>query len=400
MAAPSRKKLAAARGLVAFVVVAPIVALALGHDHPDTGGWEALLAFGMANLALATLALLLIRRKDHPVGWLLLAVGASGALQAAAFSYATHGAVGSDPLGTLPGAVPAQWVSEQLWLVQIVGQALLIPLLFPDGRLPSRRWRHVLRMIVVGAVFGWIPLLLAPTLYIDESIAAPLARLAPPDPISGALVAVGGMLVAFGLVAVIVSLVVRWRRGDPLERQQLKWLFAGLIPLILTQILVGALDIGRDGIGDLLLLLSYIALPVSMTVAILQYRLYDLGRLIRRTAGYAIVSALLVGIYALAVISLSSLAPTGGSSLSVALATLVTAVLARPAHQRIKQWLDRRFNRQAYDAERALEALRSRLSSQLEVTAVMEELLAIATDSVEPEVASVWVRAETKAATS
>ena len=354
-----------------------------------------MLVFGVSNLALATLALLLIARKDHPVGWLLLAIGTSGTVSLLTFSYATHGAAGPDQLGTLPGAVLAQWVAEQLWLVQVVGQGLFIPLLFPDGRLPSPRWRHVFRLVIVGTVFMWMPLLLERTLFIDESITAPLAGLAPPESVIGMFEAVGSMLLVFGFAAMIVSLVVRWRRGDPLERQQLKWLFAGLIPLILSQILFGVFDVNLGSIGDVLLLLAYFMLPVSMTVAILQYRLYDLGRLIRRTAGYAIASALLAGTYVLAVIALSSLAPTSGSSLNVAVATLVTVLIARPVHHRIRQWLHRRFNRRAYDAERALEALQSRLSSQIGVTGVMGELLAVATESVEPEVASVWVRTET-----
>jgi hypothetical protein len=269
----------------------------------------------------------------------------------------------------------------------------LLLMVFPTGRLPSRRWRPV--AWAAGAVF------------VLAALSSPLLPGSPadglrPNPI--AIPALEGVLrlayatanaVLFGVIlAALVSLVVRFRRATGVERQQLKWFAYGtaLLLLLPTAGAVGA-RLG-DTAGNLLVAAIVSALPVTIGIAVLRYRLYDIDRLVNRTVVYGLLTVLLAGVYAGLVFALSQLLNPADqqSALAVAASTLVVAALFQPARRRIQGLVDRRFNRRRYDAARTVAAFSARLRDQIELGTLSTELLAVVDQTVQPVQVSLWLR--------
>jgi hypothetical protein len=269
----------------------------------------------------------------------------------------------------------------------------LLLMVFPTGRLPSRRWRPV--AWAAGAVF------------VLAALSSPLLPGSPadglrPNPI--AIPALEGVLrlayntagaFLFGVIlAALVSLVVRFRRATGVERQQLKWFAYGtaLLLLLPTAGAVGA-RLG-DTAGNLLVAAIVSALPVTIGIAVLRYRLYDIDRLVNRTVVYGLLTVLLAGVYAGLVFALSQLLNPADqqSALAVAASTLVVAALFQPARRRIQGLVDRRFNRRRYDAARTVAAFSARLRDQIELGTLSTELLAVVDQTVQPVQVSLWLR--------
>jgi hypothetical protein len=269
----------------------------------------------------------------------------------------------------------------------------LLLMVFPTGRLPSRRWRPV--AWAAGAVF------------VLAALSSPLLPGSPadglrPNPI--AIPALEGVLrlayatanaVLFGVIlAALVSLVVRFRRATGVERQQLKWFAYGTALLLLLPVAgaVGA-RLG-DTAGELLVAAIVSALPVAIGIAVLRYRLYDIDRLVNRTVVYGLLTVLLAGVYAGLVFALSQLLNPADqqSALAVAASTLVVAALFQPARRRIQGLVDRRFNRRRYDAARTVAAFSTRLRDQIELDTLSTELLAVVDQTVQPVQLSLWLR--------
>jgi hypothetical protein len=189
--------------------------------------------------------------------------------------------------------------------------------------------------------------------------------------------------------------VVRFRRSDGVERQQLKWFtYAGALVLLVP--LVGVVVPSLGNAAFVLL----IALPIAVGIAILRHRLYDIDRLINRTLIYGLLTTLLAGIYALAVLVLGQLFGGIGAkppSWAVAGATLTMAALFQPARRRIQQVVDRRFNRRKYDAAKTVEAFSVRLRDEVDLDALAAELLAVVDQTMQPTTASLWLRQSAKA---
>jgi 4-amino-4-deoxy-L-arabinose transferase-like glycosyltransferase len=193
------------------------------------------------------------------------------------------------------------------------------------------------------------------------------------------------------------SLIARWRRARGVERQQLKWLAWAAVMLVVAQ--VGASLLPRP----LFLLVSYtsaLLFPVAVGIAVVRYRLYDIDRLINRTLVYGLLTTLLAGIYAGAVLVLGQLfGGVGGDPPSwvVAGATLAVAALFQPARRRIQAVVDRRFNRRKYDAAKTVEAFSVRLRDEVDLDALAAELLAVVDQTMQPTTASLWLRPSAKA---
>ncbi len=266
------------------------------------------------------------------------------------------------------------WINEWDWLPLLVLGIVIVPLLFPDGHLPSRRWRWLVGVVLLGLVLVSIPSMLTPTLTgqdIDYTVANPIGVTG-----IGWAQAVGN--IAFlvlsiipGVFGTIASLVVRFRRSPGVERQQLKWLFlaVGMTPLIAVS--------GVPVIGAVLFGLTLAAVPAAIGIAILRYRLYDIDRIVSRTLAYAIVVAVLVGVYAAGVLGLGAVARavTGESGdLVVAVSTLLVAAVFRPVASRVRRVVDRRFNRASVDAVLAAEAFRQRLRDEVDLDTVLTDL--------------------------
>ena len=348
-------------------------------------------------------ALIASRRPRNPIGWLYL-----GAL--ALISFGGSGNVSDQyayyALVTRPGSLPGpEWVA---W----AGQVILTPafstliffslLLFPNGRLPSPRWRPVAVAAVVAAAVLTVQRALTPgplraSVPVDNPVRIDVP--APPVDVAGIAFMLLAALIVVVLVASVVAIFVRFRAATGAERQQLKWFAYGAawIPAV-GLLAIGLSAIAPQGIPGVdphnLWPLSVAGIPIATAIAILRYRLYDIDVLINRTLVYGALSAVLVATYLVAVLSFEAvLQPfTAGSELSVALSTLAVVALFTPLRARLQQFVDRRSYRQRYDATRTLDAFSVRLRDQVALDAVRGGLLDAVWDTVRPANASLWLR--------
>ena len=312
-------------------------------------GLAAVSASAAVGLLVAT------RRHGHPVGWLLLGnaliLGTIGATTA----YAQYSLL-EDP-GALPGGEWAVLWNQSSWPL-LFGVIAALALIFPEGRLISPRWRRV-ALASGAAVLAFLVL----SFFDSEPFEAPYEEVDRPLPgLPGALavlwpLAMLGMLA--GLVAGAWALRIRFRRATGVERLQLKWLAytAFLVPAALVVCVVGA--IAADGLEDddaftALFFFMLAAVPTSVGVAVLRYRLYDIDRIINRTLVYGVLTLLLAGAYTVTTLVLGT-ALGSGSAWATAGATLAAAAAFRPLRARVQDIVDRRFSRARYDAIRRIE---------------------------------------------
>ena len=331
-------------------------------------------------------ALIATHRPRNPIGWTFCAVGLTQGLLSFAHEYGTYA------LRTAPGAVPggrlAFWAATWIWAPGVGLLFTVVPMLFPDGRLPSRRWR---------------PLAWGSAMAVALNCALPAALLWPlPGPAllaydagtplrAGPQLALGAALLLLVLcgLACVTALFVRFRRAHGIEGQQLKWfLFASVVT-------AAVVVEGQLGPQSLLFLPLVASMPVAVGIAILRYRLYDIDRLINRTLVYGLLTALLGAVYAGLVLVLGQLfggIATKPPGWAVAGATLAAAALFQPARRRIQRAVDRRFNRRRYDAATTIQAFAARLRDQLDLDTLAAELLAVVDQTMEPTRASLWLR--------
>jgi hypothetical protein len=335
------------------------------------------------------------RQAGNPIGWLFLVTGVFMFLGTAGgdYGYYVYRLGHHLPLGAAGSALSQFW---GLSLV-ILGADVL---LFPDGRVASRWWRSALRIYAVAFAL----LVLATCVAIAGALAAHPIRvdttggLAAVDDPAGWFKVVEGplMVVIIGLsLAFIVRQALSWRRSSGDRRQQLKWLASGATVTIICLFLAGSFSTS-GGPKTLLVIIGLAwfgvgALPVSIGVGILKYRLYEIDRIISRTLAYAIVTSLLVGVYA-GLVLLSTQVFKFHSTVAVAGATLVAAALFNPVRRRVQHAVDRRFNRARYDAERMVTAFAARLQDAVDADSVRTDLAGVIHTALEPAHVSVWLR--------
>jgi hypothetical protein len=285
------------------------------------------------------------------------------------------------------------WVGA-LWAGLVLSFVLL---LFPTGRLPSRRWRPV----------AWACAVCVTVLCLQQAVMpGPLEASGQPNPlgIDSARIAlewIYGLVTLCFVVLMLLcagSVVVRFRQAGGVERQQLKWFAYGAGQLAV----LFALSLGLPGlwnrwvplpVGDLVFGFSFALIPVTIGIAILRYRLYDIDRLINRTLVYALLTAILGLCYVAGSLVFVLVAGAGTPpSWLVAAATLAAAAVFRPARRRIQQAVDRRFNRRKYHAAKTIEAYSVRLRDQLDLDTLSNELLAVVNQTMEPARVSLWLR--------
>ena len=350
-------------------------------------------------LVLAPVGFVVARRQPgNPLGWMFLALAAISALGPAAGAYA----VLSYRLGHhLPLVAAAVFLA--LWWCPLIVMFPLVILLFPDGRLPSPRWRPVLwGYLAVGAC--WPVSVYAVAI---SAVAAgdvhilPGGDLKAVDNPAGSSAWLGSVeavilpvLAVFWLVFVARQ-VLSWRRADGERRQQLKWLMSGAAVCMAATTFIavgGTLDTSASPAFQAMFNVVAVgigALPVSIGVAILKYRLYDIDRIISRTLAYAIVTGLLVGVYA-GLVLLATGVFRFHSTVAVAAATLAAAALFNPLRRRVQRAVDRRFNRARYDADLTVAAFASRLKDAADLDAVRDDLAGVVQNVLEPVHVSVW----------
>jgi hypothetical protein len=294
---------------------------------------------------------------------------------------------------TVPGGPLAIWVAQWIWAPGIGLLLTFVPLLFPTGRLLSRRWRPVAWLAALPILL--IPGLTAPALWPQRG--AVLVEASTDEPLGEgqALVVFAAfwLMVLCGL-ACLTALALRFRRSRGMERQQLKWfLFASAITVAVFIVIQPATS-GQWDLGLLLALPVVPAIPVAAGIAILRYRLYEIDRIINRTLVFGLLTAVLGLCYVAGSLLFVLVAGAGVDPPSwlVAAATLVAAAVFRPARRRIQAAVDRRFNRRRYDAAKTIEAFSARLRDEIDLDTLSAELLAVVDHTMEPTKTSLWLR--------
>jgi hypothetical protein len=383
--------------LFALFVATAIATIALAGA--ERGGDEYLTVFALGYPLVG--AVVASRQPRNAVGWILLVIGVFVSLGALAD---TNLRSASAPALGLSG-----WISDAGWYFWLTPAAVFLPLVFPDGRLVSRRWRPALWLGVAALAASVIGTGFAPGAF-DVDSPRPVDNPVGIEGASGlldALSQIGDVLATMAFLCAAASLVVRFRRSRGTERQQLKWFaFVGLIAvaglaMAMLQVLFG-LEPGDEVEGGWLevvgavgwsiaLLAILIGIPVATGLAILRYRLYDIDVVIRRTLVYGALTATLVGSYVCSVLLLQ-LVLSPGSDFSIAASTLAVAALFRPAASRIQRLVDRRFFRRKYDAALTIEGFGARLRDEVELDALSAELRAVVADTMQPAHVSLWLR--------
>ena len=358
-------------------------------------GWSSAAAGTVAIwLMLAVTAavgwLLAGRLPRNPLGWLLLLV--AGFFLAAAIAYVAGLAV----VDVAPGlAAWLFWYASGnndvgwVWLPPIGLLFTQVPLRFPDGRLPSPRWRPFSWFTVLSLVVASATIAQAPG-DVHAGLTNPIGASWLVDQPRWLVPALAlTLMVAF--VGSAASVVVRYRRADVVTRTQIRW-FAWAVVLVIGFYLVSFVVPGSA--EDTWVVASYTLIPASIGVAVLRYRLYDIDRVISRTTAYALVTGIVVSCYLAVVTAISHLLPASSSSLAVAAATLTAAALFRPVLVRVQRWVDRRFDRSRYDALREAAAFTVRLRDEVDPDAVGRELLGAVHTTLAPSTSALWLRPE------
>jgi hypothetical protein len=327
------------------------------------------------------------RRPRNPIGWLFLAFAVVAAFAVSADRYASYALV--EHPGSLPGGAWVAWTASGIWHPAF-GFFVFSFLLFPDGRLPSARWRPVAWIAaanyLVGGVLG---LLWGPLFGEFFPYAEPPFRL--PDYFVVEVAFTVFIFVNFALLALsAVSLVLRLRRATGVKRQQLKW-FVYAVALFALVFPPSVIVLGD---GRLIVFLLPLV-PASAGIAILRYRLFDIDILINRTLVYGTLTVLLATTYVGSVVGLQAvLRVLSGqeSTLAVVASTLAIAALFNPLRRRLQRFVDRRFYRTKYDARKTLEAFGSRLREETDLNALSNDLVSVARATVQPAHVSLWLR--------
>jgi hypothetical protein len=291
------------------------------------------------------------------------------------------------------GGAAAWWGSTTIVLVIVVAFPLLA-IVFPDGRLPTPAFRGPLALIIGG---------LAASSAVYAVATGPIDGGLPDNPfglveLAPEVDAVLGLLTLGGLVGSIVmaiaATVIRWRRGTPVERAQLKWLLVALAFAPLLFAISWSTDTGPAApVFDLLSIGSALAVSLAVGVAVTRYRLFEIDRIISRTIGWAVVTGLLVAVFAGGVLALQAVLVdvTQGQTLAVAASTLLAFALFQPIRSRVQRAVDRRFDRSRYDAERAAAAFAERVRGEIGLESLVAELDATVDAAVRPSAVAVWL---------
>lgn len=397
-----------------LLVVCLLVGLALfaamatgpGRDDKSRLAAESILRLAMFTFPVVGV-LIASRQPRNPVGWILLGIGLF-------WSPVTDGYEGYG-LVTAPGSLPrpdvVAVVTSSWWVpaIGLIGTFLL--LLFPDGHLPSPRWRPFAwftASVLVGLTVV-MPLLPAPLSEVlaDSGLPVSLRNAANPLGVAALEPVLRRIFLFVALVPVCIagsalSLVVRFRRSRGQERLQLKWLVAAGAVTAAIYVTMMALSFGREVwddpatpgwlhvLGDVSVY-AFVLIPVAIGVAILRHRLYDIDQVVSRTVTYAVVVAALGGAYLVAIAALTRVLPSN-SDLAVAASTLAAAAVFRPLQLRVRRVVDRRFNRARFDAALEAERFARRLRDQTDPLVLASQLEDLINRTLQPSVAHVWAR--------
>ncbi|MGI8408162.1 MAG: hypothetical protein ACR2L3_06595 [Actinomycetota bacterium] len=368
-----------------------------------TGGiWDVIFVSVIFSFPLVG-ALIASRQPRNAVGWIMLGIGLVQAVTGVLDGYVRYALV------TKPGSLPyADYLLAILagsWVAIIGPIGTFLILLFPDGRLPSRRWRPLAWAAGLGIVGTYCMITVFPGTFADvgyPEIRNPLGIEALGS-IRDALLSVL-ILVPLSIVGSAAALVQRFRRSRGQDRLQLKWLAAAASVVAAFYLVVMVATLSTDLLADeppawVSLIqsttpLTFVLIPAAIGIAILRYRLYNIDRLINRTLVYAGLTGILTLAYLALITVLQGLVSplSGDSELTVAISTLAVAALFRPLRSRVQAFIDKRFYRKKYDATRTLEAFALTMRDQVDLTSLSPALIGVVSDAMQPTHVSLWIR--------
>jgi MFS family permease len=386
-------------GLSLTLTVLALLLLALNLAHPHTHTFDSWLDSTLNAVFFSTMgAIVASRRSENLVGWLLGLYGLAQSISHFSGQYAIYALLAQPD--SLPAGEAMAWVSS--WLVPIIiGFSVFFILLFPTGGLPSRRWRWVTWLTVAFVLVGVI---------LGAFSSGPVEGLGPirnPLGIEGFSNVYNSILFTmvptFLLVAAASSVFMRLRRAKGVERQQIKWFAyaaaATVIGLFLAYVIPTMIDtpLWFERASYAVLIAVIPAIPISIGIAILRYRLYDIDIIINRTLVYGSLTVTLVALYfgGIVVLQRVFVVLTGQqSTLAVVASTLLIAALFTPLRRRIQSFIDRRFYRSKYDARKTLEAFSAGLREETDLDALSDDLVGVVRETMQPAQVSLWLRPE------
>jgi hypothetical protein len=375
-----------------------ILLLNLNLAHPNTYLYDYWLDNTLGTLCYAPVgALIASRRPANPVGWLLCLNGVALSIGHFSSQYAIFTLLAQ--ANSLPAGEALAWISS--WILPIIiGLQVFSFLLFPTGRLPSRRWMWLAWLTVAFVVVGGISSAFS---FGANAGLGPIRNPLGMEGFSNVYDTVMSFVLPLLYVAVASSLFVRLRRAIGVERQQIKWFVyaaaATICGIVLAYMIPDTIDtpLWFDRAGFALNIAVTPAIPVSIGIAILRYRLYEIDTLINRTLVYGSLTVTLIALYfgAIVVLQRVFVALTGQqSTLAVVASTLLIAALFTPLRRRIQSFIDRRFYRKKYDARKTLEAFSARLRDETDLQALNGELTRVVRETMQPAHVSLWLRPE------
>jgi MFS family permease len=348
------------------------------------------LAFSVVGAIIAS------RQPRNAIGWLFCSVGVTIGLSSFAGDYAEFWLASGFGMGAL--GETAAWFSSWSWTLLVFVPTSFLLLLFPDGRLPSPRWRPV----AWCAALGLIGFLSGYTL--EPGPLEDFPRMMNPygvdSLILNAVAIAGAILASASMVASAISLIVRMRRAGRAERQQIKWLAYGGAVVVGAVFVGGVISVWSGDVGIALISLGLLGVPIFTGVAIARYHLYDIDIVINRTLVYGALTAALVAVYFGSVATLQALFRTltdqeQQPQLAIVVSTLAIAALFDPLRRRIQSFIDRRFYRSKYNAQKILEAFSSKLRDETDLEALSGNLEGVVRGAMQPAHVSLWLRPET-----
>ncbi|MCY7302057.1 MAG: hypothetical protein LH654_03295 [Thermoleophilia bacterium] len=375
-----------------IVVVGVSFGLAAALLAPfGVGGTDATLIVVATGAWYLVGALIVALRPGNVIGWMFSAIGLLWASGLTLSAYAEHTERATGGLLTF-----ATWYSEWFWIAALV-LTVASMYVFPTGTVAGRRWRQVLGALLLFSTAAVIRAALEGTVQVSEdgpALENPVGIAGLGDIEKSAAIA---PLFVIGMVGAavlgVISIVIRYRRSDGVERGQIKWMAIGGPLAVVIYILAGVLDaLGFP--SNALFPVALCVIPVAAGIAILRHQLYDVDRLISRTLVYGALTVILGAAYVGLVLAGQALFSSfaGGSNLAIAASTLVVAALFLPVRSRVQGFVDRRFYRRRYDAQRTLEAFGSRLREQVDLDGLATDLRGVVQETMQPEKVSLWLR--------
>jgi hypothetical protein len=338
-------------------------------------------------------AIIASRHPRNAIGWIFCSVGVTIGLNSFVGDYAEFWLASGFGMSSL--GETAAWLSSWLWILLVYFPTSLLLLLFPDGRLPSPRWRPVAWGVALGTAGGVVGNALKAGPLVD------FPQIANPYGVDGPVVwvlGVAGSIVAAGsMVVSAVSLIVRMRRAGSEQRQQIKWLAYGGAMVVGTIFVGGLVILWSVPVSIVIMSVALLGLPVFTGIAIVRYRLYDIDLIINRTLVYGSLTLMLALVYFGGVTATQVLLQTLTGQqklpqLAVVVSTLVIAGLFTPLRRRIQSFIDRRFYRKKYDAAKTLDTFSARLREETDLLTLNDELVSVVKETMQPGHVSLWLR--------